>query len=185
MALNARQRLFVQHYVLTKNATQSAILAGYSEKTAGVIGAENLTKPYIASEIEALTMKEEEKVRVKIRKAGVTKERWLREIAAIAFADMDDFAQVMTNCVSLIPTNERKKGKGRVIKKITETTNQNGGSQSIELHPKLPALELIGKHMGWLKDQMEVSGPNGQPIETRVVDETEVKAILEKIHSEF
>ena len=45
--LTTKQKLFCEKYIETKNATQSAIFAGYSEKTARQMGAENLAKPYI------------------------------------------------------------------------------------------------------------------------------------------
>lgn len=61
MALNPKQQRFVQEYLVDLNATQAAIRAGYSEKTAGQIGAENLKKPEIASLIkEALDKHTEE-----------------------------------------------------------------------------------------------------------------------------
>lgn len=49
--MNARQAKFVQEYLLDLNATQAAIRAGYSKKTAGKIGFENLQKPEIAEAI--------------------------------------------------------------------------------------------------------------------------------------
>lgn len=52
MALTAKQKRFVEEYLIDLNATQAAIRAGYSENTARAIGAENLTKPDIASEIK-------------------------------------------------------------------------------------------------------------------------------------
>lgn len=51
MALNPKQQRFVAEYLKDLNATQAAIRAGYSEKTARAIGAENLTKPDIAAAI--------------------------------------------------------------------------------------------------------------------------------------
>lgn len=42
--LTEKQRRFIDYYVETANATESAIKAGYSEKTARQIGAENLSK---------------------------------------------------------------------------------------------------------------------------------------------
>ena len=52
MALTAKQQRFVEEYLIDLNATQAAIRAGYSEKTAYSIGQENLKKPEIADEIE-------------------------------------------------------------------------------------------------------------------------------------
>jgi phage terminase small subunit len=51
LALNERQKAFADYYIQTGNATEAAIKAGYSEKTARSIGAENLTKPDISAYI--------------------------------------------------------------------------------------------------------------------------------------
>lgn len=51
MALTAKQERFVEEYLIDLNATQAAIRAGYSEKTARQVGAENLTKPVIADAV--------------------------------------------------------------------------------------------------------------------------------------
>lgn len=65
MALTNRQKAFVEAYLANGfNATQAAITAGYSAKTARFMGSENLTKPNIASLIaermKALTMSADE-----------------------------------------------------------------------------------------------------------------------------
>lgn len=56
--MNARQKRFCDEYLIDCNATQAAIRAGYSPKTAYAIGEENLRKPelrqYIDSELERL-----------------------------------------------------------------------------------------------------------------------------------
>lgn len=51
--LTPKQQRFVQEYLVDLNATQAAIRAGYSAKTAGMIGFENLTKPEIVQAILA------------------------------------------------------------------------------------------------------------------------------------
>ena len=58
--LTAKQQRFCDEYLIDLNATQAAIRAGYSEKTAGVIGTENLTKPNIREYVEK-RMAEKEK----------------------------------------------------------------------------------------------------------------------------
>lgn len=62
MKLTAKQRRFVQEYLIDLNATQAAIRAGYSKKSACAIGLENLGKPMIKQandemKIYNLTMK--------------------------------------------------------------------------------------------------------------------------------
>ncbi|WP_097303834.1 terminase small subunit [Pseudomonas chlororaphis] len=54
-ALTAKQQRFVDEYLKDLNATQAAIRAGYSKKTAASIGQENLTKPAIDSAIKSAT----------------------------------------------------------------------------------------------------------------------------------
>ena len=52
MKLTAKQQKFVDSYIADSNATQAAIEAGYSKKTARFVGSENLTKPNIKAAID-------------------------------------------------------------------------------------------------------------------------------------
>lgn len=63
MKLTAKQKRFADNYIETGNATQSAIDAGYSKKTAKSVGSENLTKPDIKAYI-AEKMREIESDRI-------------------------------------------------------------------------------------------------------------------------
>ncbi|HHZ70018.1 MAG TPA: terminase small subunit [Flavobacteriales bacterium] len=59
--LTPKQDAFVKAYLLNNgNATQAAIDAGYSEKTAKSVGSENLTKPDIARAIKEHQKKSDE-----------------------------------------------------------------------------------------------------------------------------
>lgn len=53
MKLTAKQERFIQEYLVDLNATQAAIRAGYSKKSARQVGTENLSKPSIKSVIDA------------------------------------------------------------------------------------------------------------------------------------
>ena len=50
--LTAKQKRFVEEYLIDLNATQAAIRAGYSRNSARAIGVENLTKPALAAAVE-------------------------------------------------------------------------------------------------------------------------------------
>lgn len=89
--LNARQQRFVQEYLIDLNATQAAIRAGYSKKTARQAGAENLSKPVIAGAISDAQKKVGEQ-------AGITAERVLTEIWNIATADPRDLVEHKVGC---------------------------------------------------------------------------------------
>lgn len=61
MKLTEKQRRFVDYYIETGNASEAARRAGYSEKTAGWIGQENLQKPTIKAAIDARLKELEDK----------------------------------------------------------------------------------------------------------------------------
>lgn len=62
--MTPKQQRFVDEYLIDLNATQAAIRAGYSEKTARQVGAENLSKPDIAAAIEARTQERSERTKI-------------------------------------------------------------------------------------------------------------------------
>ena len=64
--LTPKQQRFVEEYLIDLNATQAAIRAGYSEKTAKEIGSENLTKPNIAKAIAEAQEKLSNKAQVTV-----------------------------------------------------------------------------------------------------------------------
>src|SRR6185437_2942444 len=66
------------------NATQAAIRAGYSARTANVSGCENLTKPNIAAAIITA-------MQARAQRTQITADRVLEELAVIAFSDIRDF----------------------------------------------------------------------------------------------
>lgn len=75
--MTPKQEMFIKEYLVDLNATQAAIRAGYSTKTAGVIGDENLKKPEIATAIQDAMDKRSAKV-------GITAEKVLENIERIA-----------------------------------------------------------------------------------------------------
>ena len=53
--LTPKQQRFIDEYLIDLNATQAAIRAGYSPRTARQIGQENLSKPVIAAAVAKAT----------------------------------------------------------------------------------------------------------------------------------
>lgn len=173
MSLNAKQRLFVKHYIIERNATQAAIKAGYSEHTAGSQGHDLLKKPEIAAEVANGLRAHERHLELKAISKNFTKERWLEELMNIATSSIDDAIKIKQKTVSqggdgegyvvttaeAVPTNQRSPLIGRAIKKISETKNGIG----IEMHSKQAALDTLGRAYGWVKDRTEISGPDGGP----------------------
>lgn len=82
-----KQAKFVAEYLISGNATQAALAAGYSAKTAYKIGAENLRKPQIASLLAQRNSEIAARQDERLAAMELTKERVEREIARIAFFD--------------------------------------------------------------------------------------------------
>ena len=79
--LTNRQIRFTEEYAIDRNATQAAIRAGYSRRTARVIGPENLLKPAVAARVREL-------LDAAAQRAAVTATKTLTAIADIAFSDV-------------------------------------------------------------------------------------------------
>jgi phage terminase small subunit len=76
MLLTDKQRRFVDEYLVDLNATQAAIRAGYSQKTAASIGEENLRKPDIAKAVQDAQV-------ARAKRTEITQDMMVRELAKI------------------------------------------------------------------------------------------------------
>ena len=136
--LNDRQKRFVAEYLVDLNATAAAKRAGYSGKTAKSQGQRLLTNV----DIQVAIQKRREKLQSKLE---ITQEMVLQELAAVAFANGTDFAQITrSGMVCLTPTEALPEHKRKAVASIKE--GQYGAE--VKLHDKVRALELLGKHLG-------------------------------------
>lgn len=158
MALTAKQQAFVLEYLVDLNASQAAIRAGYSKKTAGQIGDENLKKPQIAQAImEAKSSRNE---RVKINADYV-----LNRLVEI---DQLDVLDILRDDMSFKPLSEWPKGwrqylVGFDIAEMFEGQGEDrsmvGLMKKIKWPDKVKNLELLGKHVAVsaFREQVEVN----------------------------
>jgi len=162
VALTDKQQAFVNEYLKCWNASEAARRAGYSERTAGSIGDENLKKPEIAVEIER-------------RKAQLimSADEVLTRLTEQARAAYSAYFTVdgTVDLESLLAD-----GKGHLIKKIKPTKD----GLEIEFCDAQTAIFTIAKIHGLLRDRTEVSGPGGGPVRT----EQTVKHDLTKLNVE-
>lgn len=84
MALNAKQNRFVEEYPVDLNATQAAIRAGYSKKTAYSIG-QRLLKDVEIQEAIQKAMKD------RSERTGITQDKVVEELGKVAFAEAHDY----------------------------------------------------------------------------------------------
>ncbi len=142
--LNPKQARFVEEYLTDLHATQAAIRAGYSPKTAESQGSRLLSVAKIA---RAIAARQDERA----KDVGITQARVLREVALLAFSDVTHYQVDAAGKVTL--TGEAPKGAQRAISSIKHrvTTDKDGGtSHEVELRlwNKPEAIKLSGRHVG-------------------------------------
>lgn len=147
--LTDKQQRFVDEYLIDLNATQAAIRAGYSAKTADQQGSRMLANVKVKQAVA-------EKQAQRSKRTGVNQDRVVLELAKVAFAKMTDIVD----------------SKGRIKEdaspddlaciesiKYKESDNEYGGSveREVKIASKLKALELLGKHLGMWSDKFNVT----------------------------
>jgi len=140
--LSKKQKIFVEEYIKCWNATQAAIKAGYSKRTATNIGCENLTKPYIAEEIQR-----------RIDEVVMSADEALQRLSDQARGDLDDCIVMKDGVPKLDVKLLKEKGKLHLIKSITPTAS----GTKVELYSSQRALELIAKAQGVFVDKVDVN----------------------------
>lgn len=183
--LTRKQQIFVIEYLNCWNASEAARRAGYSKKTAGRIGQENLQKPEITAEIERV-----------IAERQIKPTEILERLGQQARGEIGQFFRVTERETDLpLPTEEivreemrtdangnpyrvftvrrtvldldklRDPQYSRLVRKFSDTKN----GLSIELYDAQAALEKLGKALGVLRDNVTVNNEGSIEIVTRVV----------------
>jgi len=150
MKLTPKQEAFVQEYLVDLNATQAAIRAGYSKRTAYRTGADNLKKPQIATAIAKAKVE-------RAKRVEITADRVLEELARIGFANVRDLFEWDEESATFISsrdlTEEQAAAVASVKAETTRYTRDDGTTETkikleLKTHDKLGALREIGKHLG-------------------------------------
>lgn len=164
--LTGKQALFCAEYLVDLNATQAAIRAGYSAKTARVTAQDLLTKPKVAERLQQL-------MRERAQRTQVTADRVISEVARLGFSDL---RKLFTSHGTLLPVNEWPADMAAAVASVEvdelfegvgADRIQVGYTRKVKLWDKGKALEMLGRHLKLWVDRMEHTGPNGGPIETR------------------
>lgn len=149
MALTPKQERFVAEYLVDLNATQAAIRAGYSAKTAQEQGSRLLSNVMVAAAIKAKQVE-------LAAKHDVTVERIIAELARIGFSDMRKLMTWGPDGVKLKSSDELSDDEALAIAEVSETTTKDGGSLKLKVHDKRAALVDLGKHLGMFVDRVKV-----------------------------
>ena len=165
--LTPKQQKFVEEYLCDLNATQAALRAGYSVKTAMAIGAENLKKPQIHAAVQAEMDK-------RSARTEVTADSVLKEICKIAFSDIRN---VFDENGRLLPVHMMSPDVSASISSIKISTKSIPGSDPVDVEhiaelkfwDKNSSLEKLGKHLKLFNDVG--SRENPLTVNTELTDE--------------
>lgn len=156
--LNAKQQRFVAEYLVDLNATQAAIRAGYSEKTAKQIGSRLLTNVDIAAAAAEAKEKQAERL-------GITADRVLQELAVVGFSDVWNY-EADENGVLSLAENAPKEASRAVASVKHKSRTVNGKDDYSEttheveyrLWDKNAALTNLGRHFKMFTDVTQHEG---------------------------
>lgn len=161
--LNAKQSRFVEEYLIDLNATQSAIRAGYSPKTAGQQAFDLLKKPEIEEAIAEAKQR-------RSKRTEITQDMVLREYAKIGFADIrkavawgseplptenPDDDRIYP--VELIASEQMDDDTAAAVSEVSLTAQ----GVKIKMYDKKGALDSIGKHLGMFTDVVDHKSSDG------------------------
>jgi len=174
MKLTPKQELFCQEYLKDLNATQAAIRAKYSEKTANVQGPRLLVNVSVAKRIAELKGKRDERTKL-------TQDWIIKELKLIGGSDLQNYIDIdpNTGAIRAKGFEEMPPETSRALQSIKEDRvikeDADGRKTTVydkvgfKMHDKIRALEILAKHKGMLVERHEVTGEDGGPIKIEYV----------------
>ena len=138
--LTAKQKKFVEEYLIDLNATQAAIRAGYSPNTAQEQSSRLLSNVMVKNEIDKAMAE-------RSRRTGISQDRVLRELAKIAFVNPNDVINFSDATVKMTSEENLAAIASVKVKKIPGEYG-DATEREIKLYDKLRALDLLGRHLG-------------------------------------
>ena len=126
--MTPRQQKFCDEYLISGNATDAAIKAGYSRKTAKQTGSENLAKPNLRAYID----------------------EQLAKIHSAKIADAEEVMKYLTSVMRGGHTEQVLKLVGEGVQTVTDI--------DVSAKERLKAAELIGKRYGLFTDKVGLEG---------------------------
>ena len=172
--VNVKQRLFCIEFLKDFNATQAALRAGYSKKTAFAMGCENLKKPNIQQELSVQI--EEMLIEAKIPLKKLLLDYWIKR----AFYDVTEIIN-MDGTIKLTEKQLREKGLHVCIDGIEKRINAKGESYvKYRFADKDKAADMLQRYIQMIKDEPQPVQQNNTYIDLKALIFNQVKNPKEK-----
>lgn len=176
--LSPKRQRFVNEYLKDLNATKAAIRAGYSERSAHVLGPRISLEPAVKAAIDAAIARRNKRLEI-------SQDRIVRELAKVGLADIKDYLSYRTALTQVDVTDDgepiidyapvielvpSENVDGTVIQEVSLSQK---GVFTFKLADKLKALELLARHLGMLNDRVQLGGnvSLNNPLEGLTTDE--------------
>jgi phage terminase small subunit len=138
--MTPKQQVFVDEYLVALNATEAAMRAGYSCKSAHVTDCNLMKEPHIARAIR-------EAMDARARRTGIDADRIVLELARVAFSDLGRIADWGPDGVTLKPSNILAEADRTAIAEVSASAGKKGsGRIHIRLQNKQRALDSLARH---------------------------------------
>jgi len=157
--LTLKQQAFVDEFLVDRNATQAAIRAGYSPRTAEQLGYQLLHHPSVRARIDAAIAEQS-------RRLGINADRVLLELAKLALANPLDVIEALDATIKDGATREDTAAIQSIkVKTIPQKDDEPIIEREVRMYDKNKSLELLGKFLGMVVDKREITGKDGGPIQ--------------------
>ena len=158
--LSDKQELFCLEYLKDLNATQAAIRAGYSKKTANEQGCQLLARLSISERVQVLNSK-------RFNEAELQGLQVIQELALVAFSDIKNDLEIADGGEITAKTFTDMKASSRAIKSVKEKRvireARDGSEDQIidstfefQLWDKNKALDGLARHHSLFNDKLKV-----------------------------
>lgn len=157
MAITPLQQRFVDEYLLDLNASAAAGRAGHKAKRLDQAGYAMLRNAEVAAAVQAAQAKRAERTAITADVVLGELLRLARVDIGAAFAEdgtlkpLRDIPEDVRRAIAGVEVDELFEGRGRDRKQL-------GYTRKVKFWDKARALELLARHLGLLKDKVEVTG---------------------------
>lgn len=148
--MTLKQQRFVEEYLIDLNATQAAIRAGYSPKSANEQGARLLANVSISTAV-AIALAERSK------RTGINADRIIQELAKLAFVNPTDVINMESASIKSDASRDDTAAIASVKVKMTQSDDGYIMEREVKTYDKIRALELLGKHVGLYTDKQDIN----------------------------
>jgi phage terminase small subunit len=150
-SLTARQRRFCEEYIIDLNATQAAIRAGFSAKTARCQASKLFANVAIEKYVADLRAKQQ-------KRTEIDADAVLKELATLGFSKITNVLELDKYGASFkeeLSEEAQRSIESISVSKTSVETDRGVSSNErlqVKMHSKISALKVLGQHLGIFND---------------------------------